>query len=386
MLNLLAIPLSRWRTIIAFVGAALLLAVAWLVVRPERYVARTVLMPSPEVGASRSSLSQLLTQELALDLGGLVPVNREISAVAILESRSVADSVVAQLGLDDGWKVSAEQARAILRGRTSLERKEDGTLTVHVEDADPALAAKIANAYPEALNSANARIAAQAALQRRQFLEDQLAQVRGDLLEAEANLLEFQRAHGIPVLEAQAGEAIETAAELQGQIMVREVEVVQLRRTQTSENPQLRAAQAELAALRGQLAGILSGRSSDVRPLPSLSEAPELQMTYASLVRDLRNSEQVYLALTAASTEAGLRGSSNLPIVAVLDPALPSQERAGLSPLMLMVVVVGSATLMGIVVAFTVEWLSTARQDPENQPFFRAWENLRRDLTRGRWR
>src|SRR5687767_1428915 len=81
VLNLLAVPLSRWRIVAGVIGVAVILAIVWLVIRPERKVATIVLMPSPEVDATRS-LSQLLTQELALDLGGLVPINREISAIA----------------------------------------------------------------------------------------------------------------------------------------------------------------------------------------------------------------------------------------------------------------------------------------------------------------
>lgn len=380
VLNLLAVPVARWRLVLGFAAAGLVWATLWLIVRPDRYLVQTVIMPSPEVATRPSPLSQYLPRELGLDLSAIIPVNRDVSAVAILESRSVADSLITRLRLDEAWETSSEAARGILQSRTSFERKQDGTLTIHVEDRYPALAAKIANAYPQALNDANARIAAEAAQQRIAFLDRQLIQVRSDLQEAEEHLLDFQRAHGIPIVATQASKAIETAAELQEQVLKSEAEVTQLRRTLTSEHPRLREAESGLNILRGQLARVLVSRASNFSPLPSLQEVPELQVNYTSLARDLRKHEEMYLALSGALAEARLRGASNLPIVAVLDPALPIRRAAGMSPVYLFVLVTGSALFMGILAAFLVEWFQVAQRDPANERFFRAWSDMRRDL------
>jgi tyrosine-protein kinase Etk/Wzc len=363
--------LVRWRAIVATMVAAMLVAgiVSWLL--PNRYTARAVLYIPQSQGTAPLGLEALAAQlpPGMLRLGSSGGSDTRIIA-AFLESRTLRDSLVARYG-----PLRERQLRA--------RRDMEGSIIVDITHRDPTVAASVANAVPELLNVLALRASADVNEQRIGFLRMQLDEAQDRLVHAESRLVSFQQASGAPDVEEQGRRTIEAAVELQRRVTEMEIEVAQLRRVVTPNNPRLQAAEAELAAWRAQLRRITQG-SEPGDLLLSLDASPELRAEAYRLARDFRTQEQVVLSLTAALTQAQLDSRDDLPVVTVIDPATIPDEPSG-PGLFLMLPV---AAVLGLVVGSLIIILGTswnaARRRPKNAPWFVAWDQFRGELRRPR--
>lgn len=78
----------------------------------------------------------------------------------------------------------AEDARKSLENVSSFTAGKDGIITISVDDKDPELAAKMANAYVEELNRLTEVLAVTEASQKRLFFERQMVDARDRLVAA----------------------------------------------------------------------------------------------------------------------------------------------------------------------------------------------------------
>jgi uncharacterized protein involved in exopolysaccharide biosynthesis len=380
ILDVGAFLLRQWKTLAA--GALLGVAVAAVVVvlGPSKYTARTVVVPSP----SREPQAGLMASQLPvglLGLGGGGNSNDQVIA-AILKSRTLEDSIVSSVREAVGQEHDPELIRTILQRNTNVTNSEDGSVIVEVTSRDPALAAAIANAYPGIINEIAARLSEEAAGRKQAFLEGQLIRAREQLLKSEQSLVEFQLGTEAPLLQEQAQQTVVAAAALQQSIIEKEVAVMQLRRTSTAGNPNLRAAEAELAALRSQLRRLTAGQGGSDQVFLSFRESPELSVASARLVRQFTTDEQVYLSLTSALVQSQIDVQDKLPVVSVLDKATVPRSPSRLPLTFVLTAAALFGLLFGLIFAIVNQYLRTARLDPANRSFFAAWESLKQDVIR----
>ncbi len=378
VLDIAAVLVRQWRIVVGAVGLAVGLAIIFSILQPKLYAARAVLLPVQEGG---SNPNQFFSQ-LPPGLAALAMSNRSNQAQisAILKSASLADSMVHRLALELGTHGEAE-IRHILAKQTSIKSGDGGSVIIEVLGKQPVLTAQIANEFAGVVNKIMAQLSSQTAMQRQAFLDSQLDVARGKLEESEQKFLEFQLVQEAPEIQEQARRTLEAAAQLQRQIMEQEVRVAQLRRTATPDNPELRAAIAELQGWRAQLrrltdTQVVGGREVFV----SLRESPELQLQATRILREFRKDEQVYVSLLTALAETQVEAKNDLPVVTVLDHAeVPKVPTGYPAPFL-----IGLGALLGMVAgvtgAFAREYLHGARADPENQRFFAAWDQLKADV------
>jgi tyrosine-protein kinase Etk/Wzc len=379
VLDLGAVILKQWRTVLGIVLVVMLLAAIIKLVLPETYTARTVLIPPQAQSDGRAQLIASQLVGLSGLVGGANSSHRLLGAV--LKSRSMADSLVDQLGVAGEGNAEIEaEIRKILARDTELESSSDGSVVIKVSAEDPERAARIANLLPQLANRMVAQIGAQAALRKQQFLENQLVSARRKLEESEQQLIEFQEARDAPELQDQARRTIDAAADLQQQIIQQEIEVARLRRTVTPDNPQLQAAVAELGARREQLRRLTSGDRDRSQLFLSLGESPELKVASTRLLREYTKNEQIYVSLTAALAQAQIDGNNNLPIVTVLDPAIVPTSPSGVGLGIILSVAALLGLVVGLLTAFVREHLHNARQQRADDPFFAAWDQLKADV------
>jgi tyrosine-protein kinase Etk/Wzc len=378
-LDLGAVVLRRWRTVVGTVVAVMLLATIIKLALPEIYTARTVLIPPQDQSAGRAQLIASQLAGLSGFVGGSSSSHRLLGAV--LKSRSLADSLVDHFTAAGEENAEQEsEIRKILAESTELESSSDGSLIIKVGAEDPERAARIANALPQLANRMVAQIGAQAAMRKQQFLENQLVSARRKLEESEQELIKFQEARDAPELQDQARRTLDAAADLQQQIIQQEIEVAQLRRAVTPGNPQLQAAVAELSARREQLRRLTSGDRGGSQLFLSLGESPELKVASTRLLREYTKNEQIYVSLTAALAQAQIDVNNNLPIVTVLDPAIVPTSPYGVGMGMILGVAAILGLVAGLLVAFVSEHIQTARQQRADDPFFAAWDQFKWDL------
>jgi uncharacterized protein involved in exopolysaccharide biosynthesis len=363
---LLAMRVARdWKVVLATMVAAVLTAGVVAALTPPKYTARSVLFLAQSQSDPRA---QALAAQLPMSLPGLGGgANQNAKLVGVvLESRTLGDTIAARAGRS---------------ARRHHQNNQDGSIVIEVTDRDPQQAARVANAYVGAINDMISRISLQSTRLKQEFLRGQLAQARERMDAAERKMVAFQRSRGAGNVEEQTTRTVEAVVELQRGITEQEIVVGQLRRTSTPDNPELRAAVAELNARREQLRRLSSGGGGS-RVFVPLGESADLQASTLRLLREFTEAEQIYRYLAGSFAEAQISGSNNLPVVNVLDPALVPQAPSGTSTPVILAVAALAGLALGLLIALVRALVHYARQRPETAELLVAWNEIKAERSR----
>lgn len=380
-LQLLAVLLERWKLITACAVVAALLGVGLALLQKPRYTARIVLVP-PASGSTLPFLgaaANLPLAGLSSRLGG--GGNNQNLVAAILKSGSLQDSIVSRLRGPGALDDPQDPVRRVVKATTIRTSDTDRSVSIRVTDTDPRMAARVASLYGEVINSIATRVTVQTAQAKRKAVEQQLTFARADLERSEENLLRFERARGAPVIDEQARQTFAAAADLQRQIVGQELTVSRLRRVATPDNPQLRAAESELGALRGQLQRLRAGGGAGAGLL-NANTLPDVKLEAGRLLREFTKDEQVYLSLTASLAEAQVSVNENLAVMTVLDAPRVPRRPSGPSKALYLIAGGMLGLVTGIALALLGAYLRRARRAPEGESFVVAWDRFKGDLTR----
>lgn len=244
--------LGQWKIIVAgsiLAGAAGLGAASLM---EPVFTARTVVMPPQQQQSSAAAALGSLGALAGLAGGGIKsPVDQYI---ALMQSATVSDRLIDRFKL---MEVYEEEFRSVAR-KTLLTKaiitagKKDGLIVVEVDDHDPKRAADIANAYVDELRLMTNTLAVSEAQQRRRFFEQQLEVTKKRLTEAQVALQESGFSAG--VLRAEPKAAADGYARLRAEVTAAEVRLQTMRRTLADSAPEMQQQQAQLEALRSELA------------------------------------------------------------------------------------------------------------------------------------
>lgn len=377
--QVLAMFLRHWKAVLLGLLGGLALAAAYILLLPPMYTAHVVIVPSVERSAASMLSAQLPAGLAGLAGGGNQDEQKLI--MAIVRSRRLGAAVFDQVHAGPADPMEREFFIRQLPDRSEVQQAANGSYVIQVRDRDPETAAAIANSYPDLINAISADLGRQVVGQKMSFLRGQLDDARTDLLQSEEELLTYQRTTETPAIEEQARRTVEAAAELQRQIMQKEVEVSQLRRSATPSNPELRAALAELQTMRDQLRGLTGGESAGAVFVP-LRESPELKVGELRLLREFGTSEQVYMALTAALAEAQIDARTNLPVVSVLDSATVPTASSRLPAHIVIVLFLWLGFVMGLMLALLAEYRDRLKAHPDAGALRSAWQDVLADFRR----
>lgn len=244
--------LAQWKIILAgsiLAGAAGLGAASLM--KPV-FTARTVVMPPQQQQSSAAAALGSLGALAGLAGGSIKsPVDQYI---ALMQSATVSDRLIDRFKL---MEVYEEEFRSVAR-KTLLTKaiitagKKDGLIVVEVDDHDPKRAADIANAYVDELRLMTNTLAVSEAQQRRSFFEQQLEATKKRLTDAQVALQESGFSAG--VLRAEPKAAADGYAKLRAEVTAAEVRLQTMRRTLADSAPEMQQQQAQLEALRSELA------------------------------------------------------------------------------------------------------------------------------------
>ncbi|HYW06373.1 MAG TPA: Wzz/FepE/Etk N-terminal domain-containing protein [Longimicrobium sp.] len=344
----------RWYLVVGTAIATVVLAMLVLAVLPPSYTAHAVLIPSVYDRPSGGAAGGAIPGAFAGLMGAGVNPQQQMLAT-VLKSRTLRERVVAA----ESARSAPAEVNRLMKGLQLERRADNGSIDVGISSRDPEQAARIVNLFPAAINEVMGGVANEAARRKQLFLEAQVRDAREELSRSEERMLVFQQTRNVPEPEGQASRTLEAAAALQSTISAKELEVAQLRRTSTPDNPRLRAALADLSGLRGQLSQLTSSSSSSEIFVP-LRRGPELRVASARLLREFKEDEQVYATLTGALAQARLDANNNLPVVSVLDPATVPVVPTSSTRLVLMVSTV-MGLLGGAAVVLALEYLRSRR-------------------------
>ena len=359
----LLLRLAEWKKfILTFVFGAAVLAAIVALIWPKSYTARAKIMPPQE---HRSSLASAIMGQLGSlgalagdSLGGAMGLGKNGTDVYIyvLRSRTVADDLIDRFSLMSVYKTKRRvKAREKLKDNTDITSGTEGGISIAVSDHDRQRAADIANAYVDELKKLTQTLAVTEAGRRRIFYEHEV-QVAGDKLsQAELAMKNTQEKTGILMLQPQAQAMLEGLAGLQAQVAVQEAEVESMRSFATDENPDLKRAESQLAALRAELNRLQSGKVGSSMADMDMRKIPEKGLEYVRALRELKYREAVYEAMTKQLEIARVDEARDAAVIQFLDKALPPELRSSPKRALIVLTVALVAFFLAVAIVLVAE-------------------------------
>lgn len=334
----------------------------------------TIMPPEQQQSAMSAMLGQLGGLASLAGVGGVKSPSDLY--VGLLESRTVADSLISRFKLQERYeKKTVEETRRELESIRSINNgKKDGTISVTASDKDPKFAADLANAYVEELMKLSQTLNLTEASQRRAFLEKQLKEAKESLANAEVALRKTQERTGMLQPDAQVKAIISNAAQLKGTIAAKEVELKAMRSFATSSNPEFVRAQEELRALQAQLAKLEKSQpEADGDFMVPTARIPGVAVEYVRNARDVKYYETIFELLAKQFEMAKIDEARDSSTIQVLDKAIPAERKS--KPQRLLITAAGfiSGALLGIWIAFIRDSLQRSRRNPANAS---RWQQL----------
>jgi capsule polysaccharide export protein KpsE/RkpR len=295
--------------------------------------------------------------------------------VEVLKSRTVQDRLINRFHLLARYRKSTyfEARKKLAKFAEIEEDKKSGVITLTVTDYEAEVAAQIANAYVEELNRLAVDLNTSSAHRERQFLEERLATAKQDLARASAALSQFTSKNSMVDPQSEGRAMLDAAARMQGELIASETELKGLQQIYSDDNVRVRTLRARMAELQSQLKKLV-GPASDAAgqetaawsaPYPSMHTLPGLGSRYADLYREAKIQEAVYAFVTQQFEMAKIQEAKELPIVRVMDAAVPSEKRS--SPIRSLIVagsVLGALFLACFWVMGKNRWAQVPIDDP----------------------
>ena len=315
---------------------------------PKQYQSTARLMPPDQGGSSVAMLAALAGRSLG-GLGGLGSLaggllgGRSSSALFIdlLHSRAINDRLIDRFDLQHVYhrRYRIDTVKYLVRHTKLEEDKKSGVVSLTFTDTDPQRARAIAAAYIEELNSVLTSSGVSSAHQERVFIEKRLVTVQNELQAAQKALSEFSSVNTTLDIKEQTHAMVDAAAKLQAEKIVGESELASLKQIYGDDNVRVRAAQARIADLQGELTK-MSGSSAEpsaesektgvgnTNLYPSLRQIPRLAVPYANLYREVRIQETVYELLSQQYEMSRIEEAKDTPVVSVLDQPQVAEKKS----------------------------------------------------------
>ena len=311
------VAVLRWKKHIAiFVVAATLVSVAVSFILPKWYHSDVTLLPprTQSLLGGLSPFAALLKDFTPTGSGARVGGSGSVNYLAILRSRRAWEQIIRRYDLmtvydiDDG---SMEKALKEFDSNINIEVSEEGSIAVGILDRDSVRAAAIANGMVETLNAIAIELGTTEARSNREFLGKRVDDTKTELAAAEDALKKYQEQKGLIILSDDAKTTAAAIGELYAKKVRLDVELSVLQKSTGEDN----AAYRQLSLERQEVQR-------------KLSTFPEIGITSFRLYRDLLIQQKVLEYLIPMYEQARLEERKDIPVVIVLDKAVPAEKKA----------------------------------------------------------
>ena len=371
LLDLALVLAKHKRLIIGIAFVACLVALILGFIMTPIYRAETHLVPPQSLaGQLPASILTMIPPEfrtLAIQSGAIKTTADLVAGIA--KSRTLVDNIIDKFNLMDYYHAEKrDAARSALSGAISAKVDEKTSLiTIAVEDKDPVMAADMTNAIVDELQNLVQGLALTQVSQQRLFLEIQLKQAHHNLMQAEEEFQKYQAQSGLLNVDVQMQALMDSIANIQAQIAVKEVQLKAARTFATAQNPEIKRLQAELAGLKKELKNLEAKVGRDNPNLiPAFEEIPKAGMEYARRLRDLKFQETLYETLLQQYQAAVMAEASEGLVLQVIDPAIPPELKIKPRRKLMLIVAGFLGLFVGIFAAFIKEFIDNYSKNPES--------------------
>ena len=363
-LDLFAFGLLLLRNLKFILGCgvlAFLVMVAAMLHAKPRY-ASTAVMIIPQGNITSATLQAKLAANTLDLLGGGFELYADI-----LKSRTVADRIIENHDLMHVYGVTRQQhAELILGSLTKVEAAREGVLRVTTQDTDPQRAAAISNDYLHQLDLLNSSLVLTSVSEERAYLEREMTKEKDALADAEVALKQVQESTSGLSPDAVATAGLNALQTTRAQLRADQIQLAALLTGETEQNPEVIRLRSEIAGLSGQLQNLEKGEASTINGTPT-SKVPEQTLEYTRRLRDVKFHETLFELLEKQFEAAKEQEAKTPTIVQVLDPAVPSPDKAWPPRTFYCVRAGVVGTLLGVVLVSLRALVQAYARAPRNQ-------------------
>jgi uncharacterized protein involved in exopolysaccharide biosynthesis len=333
VLPLLLAIARRPRVVFGIPLLCAVLAVIYCLFSPPVYTATARILPPQYNENTVMAMQNQLGGESQLGNSALTLKNPTDLFVGILTSRTILDAVIDATDLRNYYdEPEIGVARKALDAAISIRAGKDGIVSISVDDTDRDMAATLANAFVDQFYEFSRTLARQQAAQRTAFYGNALASAKQELAAADIELARIEKLTGFTRLDGQDEAIVRSAAELQGQIAAREVQLKTMASYATPSNPDYRLIRRELVNLRAELTELqaATATSDGARsgPFVGLGDVPDALLEHARRKRDVHYWETIVMLLGRFSELGKIDESRDISLFQVLDRAIPPHDKS----------------------------------------------------------
>ncbi len=366
--------IGKWRKLI--IGTFLIMSIltaAYSLCMPKTFTAGiSILNPTDdEMGLGLSSLLSSLPLS-GLGIQGISEATYTI--IAILNSRTVMEAIANKYDLMTRYGVDdMEITVKALRENMEVILNEDLTIGLLTSASTPyfsseeennearQIAKDMANSFIAELDRINKQLKTQKAGSQRIFIEKRYEQNLTDLKKAEEALRAYQKKYGIIALPEQTEATIQAAANLNAEIIAKEIEVAVMNKFVSGSHNELSKARRELSELKRKISEMKYGTGekdqSDVKLFLPLDQAPDLGLQYVRLFREIALQQKILEFILPQYEQAKIQEARDTPTVQILDAAVLPIKRTSPKRSIMVLAAGFVAAILSIIFAFLLEYV-----------------------------
>lgn len=352
------------KLIAAIVGATFILSTIVSMLLPKVYTSTaSILPPQQEATLGASMIASQLPTAMGGALSGFLGLKSPADLwVGILNSQTVKDEIIKRFNLREVYgKEKIEDARKALEKKVSISKTKEEIILVSVDDEDPEVASRMANAFVEELDRINKQVVMSSGKRMRLFIEKRLLEAKDDLARIENEIKTFMESNRAVKLDEQSRVIIEAVGSVKGQLIAKEMELQTLLSYAAPTNPQVEILKTQVKELNEQMRKLDEGSGQQDLFVPT-SKIPRLTARYTTLLRDAKIQETLFELLTQQYEMAKIQESKDSPIIQVLDYAKPPEKKSKPKRGLIIVTATFASVLLSILLVFSIQGLDRLRR------------------------
>ncbi len=352
------------KLIAAIVGATFILSTIVSLLLPKVYTSTaSILPPQQEATLGASMIASQIPAGMGGALSGFLGLKSPADLwVGILNSQTVKDEIIKRFDLRVAYgEEKIEDARKALDKKVSVSKTKEEIILVSVDDEDPEVAARMANAFVEELDRINKQVVMSSGKRMRIFIEKRLLEAKDELGRIENEMKTFMETNRAVKLDEQSRVIIEAVGSIKGQLMAKELELQTLLSYAAPTNPQVEILQTQVKQLKEQMRELDEGSGQKDLFVPT-SNIPRLTARYTTLLRDAKIQETLFELLTQQFEMAKIQESKDSPIIQALDYAKPPEKKSKPKRALIIVTATFASLLLSILLVFSIQGLDRLRQ------------------------
>ncbi|VWX61112.1 putative tyrosine-protein kinase EpsB [Burkholderiales bacterium 8X] len=241
------------------------------------------------------------------------PAGDFVVKVDSVKARPGAQFVLRRFSMEDA--VERLQKALVIAERG----KQSGLISVSLEDANPALAARVLNQIGEQYIAQNVNLKTEEAEKSLAFLETQLPELKTAIETAEARYNTFRNSRGTTDLNEEVKSILQQSVQAQVRLVELRQRQDELRTRYQDENPLVQAVAQQIRTVSAEIGSV----NEKIRRVPATEQ------DLVRLTRDVRVNTELYASLLSTAQQLRLVRASTIGSARLIDTAVEPSTPVG---------------------------------------------------------